>query len=219
VELADPRRSRKQHANVRLARIVSQEPLRPIAASRWSPSRVAIALWGVGGVVLLLGEAIWRLADTALTILLREGLTAGQTAVFVVWLAFIVYVEGYRAFQKRFSPRVVARALHLCDEPRPLHVVLAPLYCMTLLHATRRRLVASWILVAGIVGIILLVRAMPPVYRAIIDAGVVCALAWGTVVMIVLFVRALLGTAPPVPLDLPSEAAPSSASLPEGRPS
>ena len=180
--------------------------------------RHLIVFWGVGGVVLLLVEAIWRLADTATTILADEQLTSGQMAMFVAWLAFIVYVEGYRAFQKRFSPRVVVRAFHLADDPRPLHVLLAPLYCMTLLHATRRRLVASWILVAGIVGIILLVRAMPPIYRAIIDAGVVVALTWGTAATLVLYVRALLGTAPAIPLDLPEEAAPSAARLSPSRP-
>jgi hypothetical protein len=177
-----------------------------------------IVFWGVGGVVLLLVEAIWRLADTATTILADEQLTSGQMAMFVAWLAFIVYVEGYRAFQKRFSPRVVVRAFHLADDPRPLHVLLAPLYCMTLLHAARRRLVVSWILVAGIVGIILLVRAMPPIYRAIIDAGVVVALTWGTAATLVLYVRALLGNAPAIPLDLPEEAAPSAARLSPSRP-
>jgi hypothetical protein len=190
---------------------VSQEPPRPIAAPAQGLWRILIPLWGVGGVVLLLVEAIWRLTDTALSILAREELTPGQMAMFAGWLAFIVYVEGYRAFQKRFSPRVVVRALHLTREPRPLHVALAPLYCMTLLHATRRRLVASWILVAGIVAIILLVRAMPPIYRAIIDAGVVVALTWGTIALIVLYVRALLGTPPTIALDLPSEAVPAAA--------
>jgi len=190
---------------------LSQEPPRPIAAPARGLWRFLIALWGVGGVVAILIEAIWRLTDTALSILAREELTLWQMVMFAGWLVFIVYVEGYRAFQKRFSPRVVVRALHLAEEPRPLHVVLAPLYCMTLLHATRRRLVASWILVAGIVAIILLVRAMPPIYRAIIDAGVVVALTWGTIAMIVLYARALLGTSPRIPLDLPSEAAPATA--------
>jgi hypothetical protein len=196
---------------------LSNEPLHQSAWQGKGLKSFAIALWGVGGTVLLLAEAIWRLADTALTIFRRDGLTRDQAAILAVWVVFIVYVEGYRAFQQRFSPRVVARALHLAREPRPLHVALAPLYCMTLIHATRRRLIASWILVAGIVGIILLVRAMPPVYRAIVDAGVVCALTWGTLVMIVLFVRGLWGAPMQVPLDLPSEDAPTAAQLPAAR--
>lgn len=166
---------------------------------------MAAAYWGVGGTVLLLGEAIWRLTDTAVDIIRREGLTPLQWAGFAAWVVFIVYVEGYRAFQKRFSPRVVARAMYLARNPRPLHVALAPLFCMALLYTTRRRLIASWILVVGLVGIILLVRVMPPAYRAIIDGGVVCALAWGTGVMLVYFVRALAGHAMPVPPDVPDE--------------
>ena len=130
-----PRARARAHQAVD-SRGLSKEP--PVHVAHRPRLRITVALWGVGGTVLLLVEAIWRLADTALTIFLREGLTAGQTAILAAWVAFIVYVEGYRAFQKRFSPRVVARALHLAREPRPLHVVLAPLYCMTLVHATRR---------------------------------------------------------------------------------
>lgn len=154
----------------------------------------------------MLAEGIYRLAKTAIDNLVGAELTLGQTAFGAAWLTFIVYVEGYRAFQKRFSPRVVARALHLAEHPRPLHVALAPLYVMALLHTTRRRLIASWILVAGIVAVILLVRSFPPVWRALIDAGVALALAWGTAVMIIYFVRGLAGHPMPVGPDLPGEA-------------
>jgi hypothetical protein len=177
--------------------------------------RLLIALWGVGGVVATLVEAIVRLGDIALGILLRERVTVAQMAVFAAWMVFIVFVEGYRAFQKRFSPRVVARAMYLCDHPRPLHVALAPLFTMGLMHATRRRLVANWLLVAGIVALILLMRVMPPVYRAIVDAGVAVALAWGTLVMLVLFVRALRGDVPKIALELPATADVSVAGLGE----
>lgn len=168
---------------------------------------LAAAFWGVGGTVVILAEAIYRLTAIAVGTLRREGLTAGQAAFLVAWCAFIVYVEGYRAFQKRFSPRTVARAFYLAEHPRPLHVVLAPLYCMALIHTTRRRLIASWILVVGIVSVILLVRLLPPVYRAIIDGGVACALAWGTGVMLVYFVKGLRGAKIPIDPDVPEEQA------------
>jgi hypothetical protein len=153
----------------------------------------------------MLGEGIYRLARTAIENLAGTELTTGQMAFGAAWMVFIVYVEGYRAFQKRFSPRVVARALHLAEHPRPLHVILAPLYVMALLHTTRRRLIGSWILVAGIVAVILLVRALPPVWRALIDAGVALALAWGTAVMIAYFAKGLAGHPMPVGPDLPGE--------------
>lgn len=153
----------------------------------------------------MLGEGIYRLARTAVEILTTTEVSAGQAAFGAAWLGFIVYVEGYRAFQKRFSPRVVARALYLAEHPRPLHVALAPIYVMALMHTTRRRLIGSWILVAGIVAVILLVRALPPVWRALIDAGVATALAWGTIVMIVYFVKGLAGHPIPISPDLPGE--------------
>jgi hypothetical protein len=167
------------------------------------PRSLAAAVWGVFGTVIILAEAIYRLSAIAITTLVREGLSAAETVFFAVWMFFIVYVEGYRAFQKRFSPRVVARAFYLAEHPRPLHVILAPLYCMALFHTSRRRLISSWILVVGIVSVILLVRLLPPVYRAIIDGGVACALAWGSLVMIVYFFRRLRGEEMPVPPDVP----------------
>jgi hypothetical protein len=169
------------------------------------PRSIAAAVWGVGGTVVILLDAVIRLGHTAITILGRETIGAGHAVFGAAWLFFIVYVEGYRAFQKRFSPRVVARAFYLAEHPRPLHVALAPIYVMALMHTTRRRLIASWILVAGIVGVVLLVRALPPVWRALIDAGVALALAWGTIVMVVYFVRGLAGHPMPVGPDLPED--------------
>ncbi|MCC6554315.1 MAG: hypothetical protein IT372_15140 [Polyangiaceae bacterium] len=168
--------------------------------------------WGVLGVVAMLVEGIYRLGAIAVRTLRDEELSAAELAALAGWLVIIVYVEGYRGFQLRFSPRVVARALHLAAHPRPLFVALAPLYCMALFHTSRRRLVASWLLIAGIVAMVLLVRALPAVPRAIVDAGVACALAWGTAVMLWLFLRGLAGAPMPVPPDVPGdEEAPAAA--------
>ncbi|WP_437752207.1 hypothetical protein [Sorangium sp. So ce1389] len=172
--------------------------------------RLAVVLWGVLGVVAVLVEAIYRLGAMAARILTTHALTTGQLILLVAWTVVIAYFEGYRGFQQRFSPRVVARALHLAEHRRPLHVALAPLYCMALFHATRRRLIATWALIAGIVALILLVRQMSPPYRAIVDAGVAFALAWGTVAILVDMARGLagrpLGIAPDVPEEAPRPA-------------
>lgn len=172
-------------------------------SSSTPPTNLAPAIWGIFGTILVLAEAIFRLSVIAFRTLADACLAPVEVVFFVVWMAFILYVEGYRAFHKRFSPRVVARGFHLAAHPRPLHVILAPLYCMALLHAKRRRLIANWILVAGIVTIIIFVRHLPPVYRAIIDAGVACALTLGAVSMILYFIRRLRGEELSISLDLP----------------
>ncbi|CAN95351.1 hypothetical protein sce5188 [Sorangium cellulosum So ce56] len=176
------------------------------SSTREQQRRLAVVLWGVLGVVAVLVDAIYRLGATAVRILTAHDLTTGQLVLLGVWTVAIAYFEGYRGFQQRFSPRVVARALHLADHRRPLHVALAPLYCMALFHTTRRRLIATWVLIAGIVAVIVLVRQMPPPYRGIVDAGVAFALAWGTASILVCLARGLAGRPPDVPADVPEEA-------------
>lgn len=170
---------------------------------------LAVILWGVGGVVAMLAEAIVRLASLSVRLLRDHSLTAGQWVLLAVWIVVIGYAEGYRGFQLRFSPRVVARALHVAAHPRPLLVALAPLVCMGLLHATRRLLIVSWSLLAGIVTLVLLVRLLPPVYRAIVDIGVALALTWGTAAILAFLVRALMGRPLPVLPDVPEEDRPA----------
>ncbi|HSN99047.1 MAG TPA: hypothetical protein VLS89_12200 [Candidatus Nanopelagicales bacterium] len=174
------------------------------------PRALAVILWGVGGVVLLLTEAIVRLASLAAGLLRARALTPAELLALAAWTVVIVYAEGYRGFQRRFSPRVVARALHLAAHPRPHLIALAPLLCMGLLHATRRLLIVSWSLLAGILALILLVRLLPPVYRAIIDIGVALALTWGTASILVFLARALTGK----PLPVPPETPPTESTLP-----
>ncbi|HEX5061568.1 MAG TPA: hypothetical protein VFV99_19505 [Kofleriaceae bacterium] len=162
----------------------------------------APALWGIAGVVALLGDALYRLTPQAIG-LFEQSLDAIEISVLVVWLAFNAYSEGYRAFHRNFSPRVVARARALDAAPRPLFVILAPLYCMGLVHATRRRLVVSWCITVGIVGIVILVRQLAQPWRGIVDAGVVVGLAWGVASIVYYVIRAFRGHAMPVAPDLP----------------
>lgn len=162
----------------------------------------AAGLWGVAGVLVLLVEAIVRLAPLALEGV-GQSLSATQWGVLGAWVAFNAYSEGYRGFHRNFSPRVVARAQYLRANPRALHVALAPLYCMGLVHATRRRLVTSWLLTLGIVGIVIAVRQVAQPWRGIVDAGVVVGLAIGVVSIVYYAVRALAGAAMPVPPDAP----------------
>lgn len=159
----------------------------------------AAGTWGILGVLILLAKAIYQLTPKVLE--LEEcPLSASHWLVLVGWVAINAYSEGYRGFHKNFAPRVVVRAQHLAAHPRPLYVLLAPLYCMGLIHATRKRLIVSWTLTAAIVVLVTLVRHVSQPWRGIIDAGVVVGLALGSVSILYYW----LGRRPNVPADVPS---------------
>merc|ERR1712048_447847 len=78
---------------------------------------------------------------------------------------FFAYAEGYRGFQLRFSPLVVRRAM-LLDRQQPLlRQVLAPAYAMAFFHTSRRRKVASYGLILGIMAVVAVVKRLPYPYR------------------------------------------------------
>ena len=106
----------------------------------WSGADLEVCgiFWGIAGVLLLLLFAVYRLAPMALELTERE-LTAGQWLALGFSVVYMAYAEGYRGFHRAFAPRVVVRALYLKNHPEPLHVLLAPLFCMGYIHATRRR--------------------------------------------------------------------------------
>lgn len=137
--------------------------------------------WGLLGISLLLGTAIARLSLVAADAFSYPWSSA-QYALFVGFTLFMAYSEGYKGFQKAFSPRVAARARHLAQSPHPpARVWLAPLFCMGFFGATRRRQTVTWCLTLGIIGLILVVRLLPQPWRGIIDFGVVIGLTWGLV--------------------------------------
>jgi hypothetical protein len=169
-----------------------------------SVGQLAIVLWSVGGVLALLVKAIVRLLPRALEPI-QDGSFDGAAAIaYVASIVFLAYSEGYRGFQQRFSPRVVVRTLHLAAHPKPLLVILGPLHAMALIHATRRRLIGSWLLLLMIVGLILLVSMLEQPWRGAVDAGVVVGLSWGALATLVMLVRALGGSPPNVDPDLPA---------------
>ncbi len=162
-----------------------------------------VVLWAVGGIVAILVRAILALSVPAAEAFAHP-LGPFEIGVLVTWVIFCGFAEGYRGFQKQYSPRVVARAMHLGRHPRALHVLLAPLHASGLVHATRRRLVTSWSLVIGIAFLVLAVRQLPQPWRGIVDAGVVLGLTWGTVAIGWFLLRALRGHEPTVSPDLPA---------------
>ncbi len=150
------------------------------------------AIWGIAGVLLLLGSAVYRL--TPLT--LAAFSVPFQWYHWLAWvlnILFMAHAEGYRGFQLHFSPRVAARALYLREHPKLVHVILAPLFCMGYIHATERRKTISMSLTAGIIVLILIVHRMPQPWRGIIDVGVVTGLVWGIVSIIWFAGKAIAG--------------------------
>lgn len=134
--------------------------------------------WGVGGVITLLLFAVFRLAPMALA-LADEYLNGWHWLALCFSVVYMAYAEGYQGFHKSFAPRVIVRASYLRDNPRPLHVLLAPFFCMGYLYATRRRLTLSYSLTAMIIGLVVAVRLLPQPWRGIVDAGVVVGLFLG----------------------------------------
>lgn len=162
------------------------------------------AVWGIAGVTLLLGSAVYRLTPLAFSAFVYPFRWYHWSALVLVVL-FMSYAEGYRGFQQRFCPRVAARARYLKEHPRTLHVFLAPFFCMGYFHATKKRRVTSISLTAGIIILILLVRLVSQPWRGIIDAGVVIGLIWGLVSLLVFcfvsFTSKEFGYSPEVPED------------------
>ena len=142
------------------------------------------AIWGLTGVLVLLGSAVYRLTPLAIDAFSYAFSWYHWFSFFLI-LFFMAYAEGYRGFQKGFSPRVAARALYLKKNPRLLHGLLGPFFCMGFFHASRRRKITSFSVTSGIILLIILVRFLPQPWRGIIDAGVVLGLAWGVVSLII----------------------------------
>ena len=162
------------------------------------------AVWGLTGVFMLIGSAVYRLTPLAVNAFSYEFLWY-HWVVFALILLFMAYVEGYRAFQQGFSPRVAARAKYLNDRPKLLHSLLAPFFCMAYFHAPRRRRITSISVTIGIIVLVILVRLLPQPWRGIIDGGVVVGLAWGLISLFIFSVQAFTSDtfnySPEVPED------------------
>lgn len=160
------------------------------------------ALWGVAGVLALLGFAVLRLMGRVIDMFGYELRWYHWLALLLVVL-FMAYSEGYRGFQRAFSPRVAARAKYVCHSPRLLHVLAAPVFCMGYFHIRRRRQIGTVVLTIFIVLIIALLRFVEQPWKGIVDAGVVVGLTWGMVSVgvysVLAFTSEAFGYSPEVP--------------------
>ncbi|KAG5188170.1 hypothetical protein JKP88DRAFT_353481 [Tribonema minus] len=161
--------------------------------------------WGVLSVLAILGNAVKRLAPIAMQPFKSGDLTRAHWGMYVGFAVLMAYAEGYKAFQKKFSPMVVQRALTLDKSAGPLRLVLAGPYSMGLFHASRKRKIVSWTLSFAVLGLVQAVRKLPYPWRSIIDGGVVAGLSWGSGAIVYYWVRSWFGTDPGVDAQLPLE--------------
>ena len=170
-----------------------------------SPLGTLAAVWGIVGVVALLSSAVMRLSPIALEAL-QAPLSPVQSVFLIGWVLFMAYSEGYRGFQKAFSPRVVSRAAWLRHNPSLSRLLLAPAFCMGFFHATRKRLLVSWIITMMVVLFIVIAKQLPQPWRGLVDAGVVVGLTWGIIAILVWGLAHLRGRPLPTPADVPVRA-------------
>ena len=135
-------------------------------------------IWGVGGVLILLLFAIYRLAPMALAL---EGasMEIKHWACLAFSISYMAYAEGIKGFHQGFAPRLVKRALYLKQNPSISYVIFAPFFCMGYFYATKKRQITSLGLTGLIVCFVILVRLISQPWRGILDAGVVTGLTIG----------------------------------------
>jgi hypothetical protein len=162
------------------------------------------ALWGVGGILVLLGFSVVRLSGMVLGMWAYD-LRWYHWGSLILMVAGMAYSEGYRGFQCAFAPRVAARARYLYEAPRLLHVLLAPAFCMAYFYTNRRRQMAAVVLTCGILLAIGIFRFFPQPWRGIVDAGVVVGLLWGMVSIIIYTFQAFTAASFPYSPELPGQ--------------
>lgn len=151
------------------------------------------ALWGAAGALLLLGYAVWRLTLISLDSLQYE-LTLLQWVLLILNVVFMAYSEGYKGFQKGYSPRVAARCLYIQQNPTFLNTLLAPLFVMGYFHTTKKRLIVTYSLTIMIIFFIVTLQYIAQPWRGIIDAGVVVGLAWGIISLCYFLIQAVFSS-------------------------
>lgn len=151
------------------------------------------ATWGVLGVVLFVSSAIVRLTPHAVYALTECSLHTVHWIFLILFSIFMAFSEGYRGFQKKFSPRIVARARYLSQYPTMIRTIFAPVFCMGFFHATKKRMITSYIVTSLIIGMIIIVRQLPQPWRGLVDVGVVLGLGWGVLAIFIFALRCLLG--------------------------
>lgn len=152
------------------------------------PGNRLAELWGLAGVAVLFGFAIFRLGARGLATPFGE-LNAFEWGALGASVVFFVYGEGVLALQRRWVPRVLERVRCLRKETGWAFQVFAPLYAMSMIGASRRRMVSGWVLFLGVAVLAITVQRLPSPWRGIVDLGVAGALGIGLVSLLAGAVR------------------------------
>ena len=163
--------------------------------------------WGAIGVIGLLFTSVVRLSDIALEFLLYPA-QIWHYGALALWVVFMAYSEGYKGFQQGFSPRVAARLIWLQKNPKPWLVVLAPVYAMGFIYASKKRTIVSFCILVMVMVFIFIALNLPQPWRPILDAGVVVGLLWGVVATCWQIIMVMRAGASLVNPDLPRSAYP-----------
>jgi hypothetical protein len=170
--------------------------------SNYTTAGILGAVWAVTGFSLILVDAIIRLSGIAMQAI-SSGLTVLQWLTLLGVVLVMAYAEGYRGFQKSFSPRCAARVWHLLQNPHVFSAILAPLFIMGFFRATRKPLLFAWVGTALIVMLIVILQISPQPWRGIVDAGVVVGLSWGLLSFLISVQQTLAAAKPPVSAEVP----------------
>lgn len=147
------------------------------------------ATWGIFGIFLLLGTALYRLTPIAMETFDYQ-LGWHHYFILTINIVFMAYSEGYKGFQKKFSPRVAARAKYLMQNPEWRFLPVAPLFCVGYIYALRKTKIVTRLLTLFIIIIIISLKYVPQPWRGIVDIGVVVGLSWGTISLVVFLFQA-----------------------------
>ncbi|WP_417227061.1 hypothetical protein [Amphritea sp.] len=148
-------------------------------------------VWGLIGITFIFGNAIVRIGTIGIDTF-AFSLSWYHWAALVISVLFMGFAEGYKGFQRAYSPRVAARLLYLRDNVTPLRLILAPLFCMGFFDIRRQRMIVTYCLLLGILVLIQLVHMLDQPWRGIIDLGVVVGLSWGSVSIVLFVLKAFM---------------------------
>tara|TARA_R110002094_G_scaffold61829_3_gene72361 strand:+ start:555 stop:1061 length:507 start_codon:yes stop_codon:yes gene_type:complete len=165
---------------------------------------VIAACWGFLGIFTLFSFAIVRLS--------RIGIDSWSVPfgwhhwlALTIWILFMAYNEGYKGFQRGFSPRVAARTAYLYRNPSLLRLLFAPLFCMGYFDITRKRQILTFALTLMIIVLVQAVSLLEQPWRGIVDLGVVIGLAWGLITLSLFTFQALTQDNYPHSHDVPAQ--------------